>query len=162
MTQTHPPDHINSFYDEWSFLSNFAASAIVVNGHEYPTVEHAFQAFKTTNKDEHERIRLASSPGQAKQIGRRVMLRPEWEGTKDAFMFRLLRIKFSDPWMRQHLDETGVALLVEGNTWHDNYWGNCSCAKCKNTPGLNKLGVLLMKIRKEIRGELPAGEVSSP
>lgn len=37
--------------------------------------------------------------------------------------------------------------IVEGNYWHDNYWGNCTCDKCKNIEGQNKLGKILMKIR---------------
>ena len=45
---------------------------------------------------------------------------------------------------------TGDAELIEGNTWHDNYWGVCSCSKC-NGRGKNRLGKLLMKVREELR-----------
>ena len=27
---------------------------------------------------------------------------------------------------RQQLIDTGDAMLIEGNWWHDNYWGNCT------------------------------------
>ena len=37
--------------------------------------------------------------------------------------------------------------LVEGNTWCDNYWGNCSCGYCTNIEGQNKLGITLMAVR---------------
>jgi predicted NAD-dependent protein-ADP-ribosyltransferase YbiA (DUF1768 family) len=47
--------------------------------------------------------------------------------------------------------DTGDEELVEGTTWHDNIWGNCSCPKCKNIPGQNRLGKLLMQIREEIK-----------
>ena len=42
--------------------------------------------------------------------------------------------------LKERLLKTGKEELVEGNTWHDNYWGNCTCEKCKNIAGQNKLG----------------------
>ena len=44
---------------------------------------------------------------------------------------------------------TGGAVLVEGNTWHDNYWGCCTCSRCAGRRGRNNLGRLLMKLRAE-------------
>jgi predicted NAD-dependent protein-ADP-ribosyltransferase YbiA (DUF1768 family) len=46
---------------------------------------------------------------------------------------------------------TGDEELIEGNTWHDNTWGNCVCQKCQDIPGRNMLGMLLMELRTEIR-----------
>ena len=40
--------------------------------------------------------------------------------------------------------------IVERNNWHDNYWGDCVCEKCKAVEGKNNLGKLLMQIRKEL------------
>ena len=39
--------------------------------------------------------------------------------------------------------------LVEGNHWHDNIWGDCSCNKCNGTKGTNYLGKILMTVREE-------------
>ena len=64
--------------------------------------------------------------------------------------------KFQIPELRDKLLATGDANLVEGNTWHDNYWGICTCSKCINSPvvdGKNKLGTILMKVRDSIREE---------
>lgn len=47
--------------------------------------------------------------------------------------------------MRARLLETGDAMLIEGNTWGDTFWGVC------NGQGLNVLGNLLMEIRQELR-----------
>lgn len=52
----------------------------------------------------------------------------------------------------QALIDTGDAELIEGNTWNDNYWGVCGCARCRSegTKGLNKLGQILMAERKAL------------
>jgi predicted NAD-dependent protein-ADP-ribosyltransferase YbiA (DUF1768 family) len=65
-----------------------------------------------------------------------------------------LRKKFAIPEFRVKLLATGDEELMEGNTWHDNTWGNCVCAKCQNTPGRNMLGMLLMELRQEIMYEI--------
>ena len=67
---------------------------------------------------------------------------------KDKVMLNFLRIKFMNAELRDKLLETGDSVLIEGNTWHDNYWGNCSCAKCKDIEGKNMLGRLLMQVRE--------------
>lgn len=41
------------------------------------------------------------------------------------------------------LIKTGDAELIEGNWWGDKYWGMC------NGEGMNKLGKILMQVRKE-------------
>lgn len=49
---------------------------------------------------------------------------------------------------------TGDATILEDTTgWHDNYWGSCSCPKCKNIPGQNHLGMALMEVRDGLREE---------
>ena len=45
---------------------------------------------------------------------------------------------------------TSNATLVEGNWWHDNFWGDCYCPKCKGIPGANTLGRLLMELRSKL------------
>jgi ribA/ribD-fused uncharacterized protein len=120
----------------------------------YPTLEHTFQATKTLNLEERERIRLTSTPGEAKKMGRRVKLREDWESIKNLVMLDLLRLKFSDklPYLKQKLIDTGDAHLIEGNTWHDNHFGVCTCIECGSV-GKNILGRLLMKVRDEINSK---------
>lgn len=143
---------IDKFDGEYAFLSNFYPSKILyddIEGWYAPTVEHAFQASKTRSVEEEIGILCASTPGKAKRFGRLCDLRPDWEEVKDDVMYRLLKEKFAIPELRYKLLATGDATLIEGTTWHDNYWGVCSCNKC-NRRGKNKLGELLMKIRKEL------------
>lgn len=69
------------------------------------------------------------------------------EDIKLQVMEKALRLKFQNPELRKKLIATGDKELVEGNPWGDRYWGVC------NGSGKNKLGKLLMKIRKELQEE---------
>ena len=140
---------INCFEREYAFLSNFYPSPIEYEGIKYPTVEAAFQAAKTPDLHMKTAIATAEHPGKAKRMGRKVVLREDWEEIKDRVMEDCLRLKFSDPMLRKKLLATEDEELEEGNWWHDNYWGTCYCSRCGDV-GKNKLGYLLMKIRKEI------------
>ena len=142
---------IAEFDGEYAFLSNFYPSIFTHDGIEYPTVEHFFQAAKTLDIKEKKAIAAAATPGQAKRMGRKVQLRSDWEKVKEYYMELGLRLKFENPSLRQKLLETGGNELIEGNSWHDNEWGSCYCARCQNIAGKNKLGKLLMKLREELR-----------
>ena len=136
---------IKRFSGPYHFLSNFVGKITTADNREWPTVEHAYQAAKTTNVDERNRIHESPSPADAKRIGRAVHLRRDWDSIKLSLMEDLVRRKFrqnSD--LRQSLIGTGEAILVEGNTWGDIYWGVCRGI------GENHLGRILMKIRGEL------------
>jgi hypothetical protein len=141
---------IDDFRMQNYFLSNFYPHIIFAGPHHitYPTLEHAYQAAKTDSLVEATSISKAASPGFAKRLGRQVKLIDNWDAVKDAVMLRLLIIKFADPVLNSLLEATANEELVEGNYWHDNYWGHCFCAKCK-LPGENKLGKMLMQIRNK-------------
>ena len=116
-------------------------AVVCVDGVEYPTVEHAYQAAKTTDGVARERIRRAVTPGDAKSAGGSVTLRSDWDDVKVDVMRDLLVQKFSDRRLWDWLLETAPLELVEGNTWGDTFWGVC------NGEGQNMLGRLLMDIR---------------
>ena len=78
-------------------------------------------------------------------------MRRDWDKIKVDVMRDLLRDKFEDPNLRQMLLATYPNDLIEGNTWHDQFWGDCECPKHENTMGMNWLGTLLMEIREELR-----------
>ena len=144
---------ISEFDKEWAFLSNFYWSEIEFEGITYPTNEHFFLAMKTLDINERRAIANCRTPGQAKRMGRRVALRPDWEDIKESVMLEGLCLKFADEQLADWLLETGDEELVEGTTWHDNEWGNCSCPKCAHIEGKNKLGRLLMIVRDMIKDE---------
>ncbi len=142
---------INLFRGEYHFLSNFhiLKHPIVYGWMVCPTSEHFFCALKTTDVGLRTWILQANTPAEAKARGRDVVLRSGWStGFDKTTMHLALILKFSaDENLRSRLVNTGNRQLIEGNWWHDNYWGNCTCAKCTNKQGLNNLGILLMQVR---------------
>lgn len=148
---------IKTFDGEYGWLSNFYPSEIKAFGGDgrllvFPSVEHYYQAMKSDNPTLWLMF-VSGSPGQAKKNGRKLVLRENWNDIKLYFMESGLRAKFADSRMANLLLSTDGEMLVEGNTWHDNYWGICHCGKCEG--GLNNLGRLLMKIREDLRGRQP-------
>ena len=131
---------INSFSDEYQFLSNFYNAEVVHEGITYRNSEAAFQAAKT--KDFRLRREFSElNPSQAKLKGRHVMLRNDWEEVKDNIMYEIVKDKFTrNPDLRSLLMKTNTAILIEGNWWHDNYWGDCLSEKCLNKEGKITLG----------------------
>lgn len=137
---------ITSFSGRYRWLSNFWPAPVLLFGSElYPTVEHAFQAAKTLDRAERDAIRTAPTPGTAKYLGRRCTLRADWESVKLSAMRHLLMQKFAHPELHALLMSTGDAMLVEGNTWGDRFWGVCKGV------GENHLGLMLMEIRASRR-----------
>lgn len=134
---------IDSFRGDFGFLSNFYEASVWVDGLQYRSVEHAYQAAKAEDLSAREVIRNARRPGDAKRLGKAVRLPPDWETRKIEVMRGLLRQKFSNPLLRALLLATGDAELVEGNTWNDRFWGVCRGS------GQNWLGRLLMEVRSE-------------
>ena len=64
-------------------------------------------------------------------------------------------MKFNqNPKIKQKLLDTGDKILIEGNNWCDNFWGNCHCEKCRTKTGKNLLGISLMFLREKYRQEL--------
>lgn len=143
------PERIDRFVGQYRFLSNFWLCSIEYHDVLYPSVEHAYQAAKSTDPTEREIIRDAYRPGVAKQLGRSALyVRPDWDSVKLDVMELLLRKKFSrylNPVLAQKLLDTGDAELVEDNNWGDTFWGVC------RGEGENHLGRLLMEIREGLR-----------
>jgi ribA/ribD-fused uncharacterized protein len=154
---------ITEFKGEARFLSNFYPAPVTVSapwctwqpGVCWPTTEHAFQAAKTWQLREVKEIYEAPRPGDAKRLGGMVTLREDWDYIKKRVMWDLNWEKFSrHAPLRALLLATGDELLAEGNSWHDNYWGQCSCPSCAcgpHAPGTNYLGKILMSIRDLLR-----------
>lgn len=138
---------------EYAFLSNFYEHRFVWMHIHYPTAEHAFQTAKTLDIHERAKIRTAKTPAEAKRLGRKCSMRADWDSTKIYIMDMILEAKFRDPDLRAKLLETKNAILIEGNQWHDNYWGDCYCSNCKDIHGKNHLGRALMNLRNELQLE---------
>ena len=135
---------INEFRGEYYFLSNFYESQVNYKGITYRNNEAAFQAQKTEKQEE--RLKFASiNPSEAKRLGRQIKLRSDWEQVKTDCMYEICKAKFEqNPILKQRLIETNDEHLEEGNTWGDRIWGTV------NGIGENRLGKILMRIRKEL------------
>lgn len=140
---------IKEFKGEYRFLSNFWPCMVKVDGIVYPTSEHAYQASKTNNTAIKYIIADQSSPAIAKRMGRLLDIDPSFQHEKVYIMKKILEQKFSDTELKKKLVDTGNEKIIEGNTWHDNFWGSCVCDKCRNK-GRNVLGILLMDIRYNV------------
>lgn len=72
----------------------------------------------------------------------------DWEEVKDKVMYEIVLAKFTqNPDLKEKLLATGDEHLEEGNTWGDTTWGTV------NGIGENRLGIILMKVRKELQEE---------
>jgi len=131
-------------------FSNFSPHPVKLKGKTWPTSEHYFQAQKFAGTEHEEEIRRAKSPMIAARLGRsrEKPLRRDWEFSKEGIMRELLRAKFT-----QHLDlrslllSSGQETIVE-HTANDDYWGDGG-----DGTGRNRLGILLMELREELRTE---------
>lgn len=144
---------ITQFQEGYRYLSNFWPVTVRLDGVDYPTVEHAYQAAKTFDQDKRVLVSLCRTPGEAKRYGKNLPLRGDWKGAHQTVMLELLEQKFHvSPW-KEELMRTHPRELVEGNWWHDNYWGQCYCDRHRTIPGKNMLGRLLMRIRDQLLKE---------
>lgn len=143
---------IQAFHHEYAFLSNFHPAVVTFEGDRYPTVEHAFQAAKTTDAKQRAQIRAAATAALAKRLGRYVSLRASWEYVKLGVMHELLLCKFQDKALKRKLVDTFPAYIIEGNSWGDNFWGvdDDILSHAVGARGQNWLGILLMLVRSEV------------
>lgn len=143
---------ISKFIGKYDFLSNFYPVNVQFEDLNFPTVEHAYQAAKSTKFSYRREISLihASKAGIAKRKGQTVILRRDWEKIKFDIMATLLRSKFENTILTSLLISTDNAILIEGNYWHDNIWGDCKCKNCSGIEGKNHLGNLLMELRTHL------------
>lgn len=128
------------------YLNNYAHSPFVIDGKEFKTVEHYYQACKFQDEAKFEEIRNAPDPDLAKKGSRKYPIEVEnWEEVKDAVMYKGLLAKFDqNPDLKQKLLETGMSRLVE-DSQVDPYWGGVL------PNSRNKLGEFLMEIRRSLR-----------
>lgn len=144
---------ITKFRGQNYFLSNFYQAPVKYQGLFFANNEAAFQGAKViSTKQENQRLSFTSLIARdAKHKGRHVLLRSDWEKVKDQVMYDIVLDKFTrNQDLCDKLLATKDAELIEGNTWHDTYWGYDITKK----RGKNKLGKILMQVRQQLRKEL--------
>lgn len=137
---------ITEFRGDYRFLSNFWMCAVIYDGLQYSSSEHAYQAAKTLDPEVRLVIRNLAKARDAKKMGGALALRPDWESVKISIMEEIVTDKFTRNYhLGDKLIATGDAELVEGNTRRDVFWGVC------NGVGENHLGKILMRVREKLR-----------
>ncbi len=140
--------------DEYGCFSNFSRHPVVINGITWKTSEHFYQAQKFASlylnheSDDYRAVMNAKTPGDAAAIGRdpNRKIRKDWELVKDNIMIWVLCEKVKQHQViKEKLLSTGDAIIIEDSPT-DYYWG---CGK--DNSGKNKLGILWMKIRENLK-----------
>ena len=134
---------ITSFQGQYGFLSTFYPCQITYDDITYINIEAAYQAQKTNNEMLRKKF-MHLMPTVAIRKGRTVRLRNDWEQVKENIMYELCKLKFDKEPFRQLLLDTGELPLIN-RTNNDNIWGEV------DGKGENKLGIILMRIRKELQ-----------
>lgn len=134
--------------------SNFYPYAVMYEDITYPSNEHAYQASKGLDIEMRMSIMRCGTAAAAKKAGQNIKLRPDWDVIKLQVMKDLVQLKFAPGGgPAAVLLASGNVHLIEGNYWHDLYWGQCFC-KRHNWEGNNQLGRLIMDQRTELEKAL--------
>ncbi len=137
--------------------SNTIKIAFNLDGKKWPTTEHYFQAMKSNDSRVQETVRKLHTARDAFQYFRSNprLVRHDWHQKKLGAMVRAVRAKFSqNSNLKNMLLGTGNSILVENTSlapYDDPYWGNGL-----NDNGENHLGRILMHVRAELSGAIPA------
>lgn len=138
------------------FLSNDYPIKIKIWGKKFRNAEAAFQAAKFLHQPKlaEKFSKLSGSEAIELSLKHSYEQRPEWHHYKENTMLEVLRAKFTQhPRMKELLLATGDAYLLNRDK-NESYWGDG-----KEGRGKNRLGYLLMQLRKEFGG---IGLVSKP
>lgn len=158
-------DYIYQFTGEHFFLSNFCPVKIILPNEdnfadtkfpdiEFDCVENAYQAWKT--KDFETRMKMRDmKPNDSKKFAhtKEFPLRDDYtDENRVKIMRQLVEQKFSirNPDLLQKLLATKDAILIEGTTWRDTFFG----IDLEFGYGLNHLGRIEMDVRSKRREEL--------
>ena len=142
-------DEIRFYHSDqpWGEFSNFSPHSIFIDGINWLTVEHYYQAQKFIEPELKEKIRLSKTPTLAKITATEMenLRRDDWAELKEDVMLKALRGKFTQhPELAKLLLSTSPKRLVEA-TSNDAFWG-----ESLDGIGQNHLGASLMLIRAEL------------
>lgn len=141
---------IDNFHGEHIWLSNFYPVQIILEEPwPYASVEHAYMSQKSQEPDWKRFCRDTKKASVVKAASYEIKLRGDWDRIKEDVMRTCLLQKFSEPGSDLYAKLLGTdnKTLIEGNTWHDTFWG----VDTATGKGQNKLGKMLMEIRSQLK-----------
>lgn len=137
---------------KYGFLSNLYPAPIHFEGRLFPTSEHAYQYERFFNTAVAKWVMKAPSPRFVALVAHNLLPYDQirdWKQIKVPRMRQVLCAKFEQhPNLRTRLTDTGHDILIE-NSKTDAFWG-----LGRKGNGHNKLGILLMELRDNIRKEM--------
>lgn len=127
-------------------FSNFSLHPVKTEKGVFLFSEAAFQSYKDPDNEEYiKQLQNISKPVDARRLGRKCLMRKDWDNVKLEYMLHVLRLKIDqNNEIKENLMNSGMRYIFESNK-NDCYWGMGEDGK-----GNNYLGKLLMKIREEI------------
>ncbi len=136
------------------YFSPYSAHALEIDGKVFPTLEHAYQCQRYTDRVIIEEIRKQRSPVLAWQTSSKYkhLQIPEFKDPqyKLKVMESLMRLKASQhEEIRRVLEESGNTPIVKHITTYppgDGFWDDG-----EDGSGLNHVGKIWMKIREDLR-----------
>jgi ribA/ribD-fused uncharacterized protein len=142
--------------EPYGFMSSFYKAKMFIYNKWWASVEHAYQAQKCLYPEEALAIWKTVKCKDARDLGQKVSLRPDWDKIQDHFLMLSVKdqvmldcvlakfVQHHD--LRKMLLDTGAEELIEDTApSNDMYWG---CGK--DGTGKNMLGKILMKVRSDL------------
>ncbi len=152
-----------------SCFSQWFEASFTLDGQRYPTAEHYMMAEKARLFDDQATLKLileASTPAQAKQLGRQIQGfdAQQWDARRFEAVVEGNAAKFGqNPQLAEFLLSTGDQVLVEASPV-DPIWGSgmaedhADVEDPRKWQGLNLLGFALMAVRSQIRSK-PSAQI---
>lgn len=139
----------NSKTPQYSWLSNFYKAPLTLTmkcgTFEFQCAEAAYQCAKMYDRRPETVERWTHMSGlEAKQAGKSLVIRNDWELVKLDVMKHVIHAKFQDSKMAFLLKQTGWDNLMHLSPW-DLFWGVDD-----KLNGQNHLGLIIMGERKEL------------
>lgn len=131
-------------------LSSYAMFSFELDGAQWPSVEHYYQAMKFEDEAHRNKIRECSSAAEAAKLGksRRAKRRKDWKKTSTVVMTRGTYIKCkTHPEIAEQLLSTGELRIAE-LSGYDYFWGSG-----RDMRGKNNFGKVLMAVRDKLKTE---------
>lgn len=144
-------------------FSNLYKREVIFEGEVFKTAEHAYQAGKARKPEVRQWLMAAPSPSLLAMAAHGLYvwdIAPEWSKIKFDRMKQILVAKYTQhDDLKELLLSTGNARLVESATVDNavnRLWGEV------NGVGQNKLGLLLMEVREELRAAQRKSKSKAP
>lgn len=144
------PIYYNTYGNvEYKYLSTFSKHSVLLGGFGnedlsflFPTAEAGYQAYKSPLDINYVLLQVNSnSPKVSKELGKKVVLRDDWENMKEEIMKSVIMAKFEqNDNIRELLVGTGLRIIIKCSK-RMSFW---------NSSSENRMGKLLMGVRREI------------